>query len=78
VSGVRLSAGAPLRFLSLIRTVIVVLEVKNMELIFFAWFSFMLGIGIMLTICSFGEWGHIPVSLGLAIIGWIFIVSKLL
>lgn len=49
-----------------------------MELIFFAWFGFMLGIGVMLTICSFGEWGHIPVSLGLAIIGWIFIVSKLL
>ena len=68
-------------FLSQIETVIFIYganKTEKMELIFFAWFGFMIGIGIMLTICSFGEWGHIPVSFALATLGWIFFISKLI
>ena len=49
-----------------------------MEILFFAWMGFMLGIGVLLTICSFGEWGHIPAALILGILGWIFVISKFL
>ena len=49
-----------------------------MELLFFAWMGFMLCIGVIITISSLGEWGHIPVALIMGLLGWIFIISKLI
>ena len=49
-----------------------------MELLFFAWMGFMIGIGTIITISSFGEWGHIPIALAIGLLGWIFIISKLI
>ena len=47
-----------------------------MELIFWTWMGFMTFIGIILTICSFGEWEHIPVSIILAFVIWILVTMK--
>ena len=47
-----------------------------MDLLYFAWMGFMLGIGAIITISSFGEWGHIPVALILGWLGWVFVISK--
>jgi hypothetical protein len=47
-----------------------------MAMIFWAWIGFMAFIGLMLTACSFGEWGHIPVSIILALVIWILITIK--
>lgn len=45
-----------------------------MAIIFWAWIGFMTFIGLMLS--SFGEWGHIPVSISLALVIWIVVTMK--
>lgn len=47
-----------------------------MAMIFWAWIGFMTFIGLMLTACSFGEWGHVPVSISLALVIWIVVTMK--
>jgi hypothetical protein len=45
-----------------------------MAMIFWAWIGFMTFIGLMLS--AFGEWGHIPVSISLALVIWIVVTMK--
>ena len=77
-SRVRTSPGSPYGFYHLIETLIFIYEEKRsiMTMIFWAWIGFMAFIGLMLTVCSFGEWGHIPVSIILALVIWILATTK--